>query len=254
MSRIPAVGLIVALSSALFVPLPAAAQIARAVVRSQLPPTPELDGYVANDILLDFAGQYTGSQLIVTLDRGSIYNHALGMDTPPSEALIELDPNVAWDTFVANGGATANESAGDFQVIGIAVNIDQINLPREAMFGSHGIDIAWGPSGGHRVFDQEGFLVARFTLSRDAVGEALFIASANQVLGVPMVIASGLIPATGFPGEPVPQGAGEQRFRLPIFRGVVGVTIPEPSTFGILTFSLAGLVVLIRRPPGSDAC
>ena len=59
------------------------------------------NGSPSNRIWVDFTGQYTGSQLLLTLEQGSNYDP--GGVTAPSEALIELFPDLADDSFVTLG-------------------------------------------------------------------------------------------------------------------------------------------------------
>ena len=215
----------------------AAGQVTSLTVYSQSPPADVLPGYVANDFLIDFSGQYTGSWLTVVLTRGHIFqhDHELAGDLAPSQGAILLDPSVAWDTFLANGGPTAEDAASNYHRAS-----DPILPPgREdppLQFDETGINMRWNPAGGSEILDRSNFLVARITLSDNAQGEAIFRSSANQILGVPVAIFEGLGRSSVL-GEPVPGGGGETQIRVPIARGVIG-PIPEPSSVLLLGIAL----------------
>lgn len=202
-------------------------QVQRAVIRSYRPES--LPGHWTHDIFIDFAGQYTGSQMIVELTTGEIYqNTDLGGNTPPNAALFAVDPTVEWDTFLANGGPTTTSTVGDFGLGGAAIKLDfsgDVSFQRPATFSDNVIDQSWNPAIDTEILDQSDFMVARITLSDDASGTFQYIASAGGVVGVE------------------PHGT----VILPIRNGTI---VPEPSTVILLAFGVVGLVVLPRRHRG----
>jgi hypothetical protein len=207
----------------------ATGQVTALHIVSQPTPADVLPGYVANDIFIDFTGQYTGSQLIVGLSSGSIY-HApppAGI-TPPPGALIGLPefPTIQWDTFLAQGGATDEATIGNVGLSGPAISLDPSwggGTLRQAVFSDLEIDQTWNPAGGTVVEDREAFLVARITLTDDATGIFHFRASAG--------------------GEPGPGPRPGGSVLLPIRNGFV---IPEPSAVALLGISVFGLILLNR--------
>jgi hypothetical protein len=141
--------------------------------------------YVTNDLRITFSGQFTGIQLLLELTQGSIYQNdspliGSGM-FPPAKPLIEqLDPTLQWDTFIAFGGPTAGDTVGNFGAGGGAVGLGGRVA---AQFDSERINQAWNPAGGVEIFDRSDFMVARVTLSNDAVGRWGIKTSANaQIL------------------------------------------------------------------------
>lgn len=137
------------------------------VIVTQVDNSAALSGYVTNDISIDFTGQYTQSQLLITLTQGSIYQDGFGGDTAPNAGFIGLVPSLAFDTFVTLGGATTATSVDTPSFAGGAINLGgQVSKT----FNTSTIDAAWFVPGGTTIFDNNNFLSARVTLSDDAVG------------------------------------------------------------------------------------
>lgn len=220
----------------------ATAQVHRAVIYKHRPAV--LPGYVTYDVRIDFTGQYTGSQMIVSPTRGQIYqNTTYGGDTPPPAARIDLDPALEWDTFLANGGPTAEETVGNMQLGGAAINIEVDfkgrGSRRPSMFSDMEIDKYWTPAGGNRILDQTDFLVARVTLSEESDGTFSYFAIANQIRGPAEVVL-----VDGDSRETL-MSASQHGVTLPLVGGTLMI-IPEPSTVVLLGLGIVGLFVLTR--------
>jgi hypothetical protein len=182
---------------------------------------------LVNDISVDFTGQVTGFQMLLTLTSGSIYQNTSALigagTTPPVQALEAVDGTIATDTYTAFGGPYAGNNAGNYGLGGGAVNLG--GAPA-AQFDTTAINQGWNPAGGVTVVDRTNFLAARVALSNDATGNITF---------------------AGFAGGQDPTAA--QRLNVPIVNGVIGggAVIPEPSTIVLVGMALAGLVALKRR-------
>ena len=202
-------------------------QVTALNIVSQPAPADVLPGYVVNDLLIDFSGQYTGSQMVVALTSGSIYQNTspLGSRTPPPAAAIPIEPALQWDTFVANGGPTAETTIGQFLIGRGEICAHCFPIEDENTFTDESIDQTWSPAGGNVILDQTGFMVARVTLSDDANGLLQYLGSADQIIGV---------------GQP---GRIEM---LPIRNGFI---VPEPSTVGLLVVACAAVVAVQTRSP-----
>jgi hypothetical protein len=226
---LPGCGSLVALSI-LACATAAEGQITALHIVSRPAPADVLPGYVVNDLLIDFNGQYTGSQMIVELTSGSIFQAPPPAgNSPPIADLIGLPDfaTIEWDTFLANGGPTAEDTVGSFGLGGAAIHVDLDFMgqgtQRSATFSNSVIDQSWNPAGDNEIFDRTGFMVARVTFSDDANGLLGYYASAGGVAGV---------------------GQRARVAMLPIRNGVV---IPEPSAVVLLGLGVMNLVVLTSR-------
>ena len=139
---------------------------------------PELDGYVTQDVLIDFGGRWTGCQMRIDLDNGTIYQDAFGVDTPPSAVVIGFAPSLAYDTFVAGGGATQDDALVPIGITGGAVDLGG---EPTAQFDETRINFAWHPQPGLKIENQTDFLAARVSLSDDAAGTWSFLASDGEI-------------------------------------------------------------------------
>ena len=179
----------------------------------------ELDGFVTNDILIDFEGQYTGSQLF--LDSGQpqgIYQNGINAGKgAPSVGLAIAIPAVGFDTFIAQGTPTSDGPAGNPSAGGGAVDLGQ---DAAAVFDTSIINQAWNPAGGQTgTTDQSNFLIARVTLRNDVTTPTFLLAS-----------------------------AGGQRIQLEgtVTNGQISF-IPEPSSILLGTFGILSIFSLRRR-------
>jgi hypothetical protein len=177
-----------------------------------------LDGFVTNDVSISFDGRYTGSQLLVQLDEGTIYQDPRGANTTPNFATA----SVRYDTFVAQGLPTI----GDIN----AANPDgglrgAVNLGGEpdGSFDILLIDIAWFPQPPQFLEDLSDLLTARVTLSEDAVGSWAYLASAQGEITIENRIIQGGV---------VQNGA----------MLLAAASVPEPGTFGLAALALGVLL------------
>lgn len=176
----------------------------------------ELNGWVTNDILIDFTGIWTGSQILTDVGPGSIYQDAGGGEIPPSAFIVGLVPSAQWDTFMASGstlldGPDGNPSPGSW-----AADLGSVG---PATFDTNLLDKSWNPPGGADIADRNGFLIARVTLADTTNSGVELLAS-----------------------------AGGDIFTIPGFveNGVISF-IPEPSSVALLGLGLIALVGYRRR-------
>lgn len=148
-------------------------------------------GYVTTDLKATFTGQYTGAQLLTpVLAAGSIYQDAFGGAAPPLGALVGAFPTLAYDTFTAQGSATAPGAQGEPSLGGGAVDLGG---PAVAEFSTSRINQAWNPAGGATIQDQNNFLLFRLTLKSDVnlpLGQLLALASAG---GTPATVQASVV-------------------------------------------------------------
>ena len=179
-----------------------------------------LNGLIANDILISFSGQYSGSQLILQLESGSLFRHDEGNTTSgPGDATpagVPVDPSaiypsLSFDTFFGSGvpGGGAVDIDNSFG--------DSNSIPNDTVNGPFTLTSAWNPPGGAGPSDLVDLTTARVVLSDDATGTWSFLSSANNVI------------------SPITGGTIEN--------GVL--VIPEPTTASLL--GLAGLSLIARR-------
>ncbi|MEM8781540.1 MAG: hypothetical protein AAGE65_01680 [Planctomycetota bacterium] len=133
---------------------------------------PELRGFDTYDVTIDFVGEYSSSQILLTLDQGTLFQ--VGGDTPPSEVFLDLAPETEFDTFFAQGGATAETTVGSL-IVGAGggpVNIDETLVG--IVITDTRLQADFGPSGSDEITDQTDFLVARISLSNGIGNTAAF--------------------------------------------------------------------------------
>lgn len=176
---------------------PAAAQLLELL--SDVPVVPGAPaGVVVNDLRIDFEGQLYGQQMVIELQSGSIYQDPLGGETAPNDAIVDVFPSVAADTFVTIGGPTLAESS-DVLVVGGSTEFEQSTGLKQ--FDATRLDIAWAPAAGLVILDQADFLVARVALSDDALGRLLYYGNGLELSQ--RVIDNGVITRPLVPHEPI---------------------------------------------------
>ncbi|QDT67328.1 hypothetical protein MalM25_02250 [Planctomycetes bacterium MalM25] len=136
------------------------------------------EGFVVNDLLIDFEGQLFGQQMIVQLDSGLIHQGIGRGETAPDGRLFIVFPTLASDTFVTMGGAEIATSE-DTLVVGSSTVFSQSDGTKE--FNASGIDITWAPATGVVIEDRTDFMVARLTFSDDAHGRIFFYSNSGGV-------------------------------------------------------------------------
>lgn len=171
-----------------------------------------LDGFVTQDVTLDFSGQFNSIQMWLQLDTGSIYQDALGADTPPNPGFFGIVPSLQFDTFAAHGGLDSTTS----DAVSFAGYAIDLGAPAVAQFDTAGINQTWFSAGSTPV-DLTGFPVARISLSDDASGTLSIRVGTN--------------------------GTDEDIISNIVISG--GQIVPEPAS--LILLGLGGLTMLVRR-------
>ena len=179
-------------------------------------------GYVANDIRISFGDQWTSIQLLTpTLAAGDIYQDGVGGNTPPNSAFFPTFPALEYDTFMANGGLTAETTGGVLEVGGAP----ELGGGSALTFTDWKIDATWGPALGSPVSDRTDYIVARVTLKNTV--NSLFQLRVTTIAG---------------------QTISNTTVDAPV---VDGVMIPEPMSIGMLGTSVLVLLLVRGRRPKS---
>lgn len=202
---------------------------------------PELEGFTTTDIVLTIRDGYVGSQLFIELEQGTIFQHPEGGTTAPNPGLVQLFPPVEFDTYIANGSHSTNGAFDPFIVIGAAVNLADRGS-RPLTFSESLVDVAWAADPSNAPDNEEDFVTARITLSNDARGQWLYLASGG---GHWAVIAPDTHPIFEEGGAPLVSGGfgviqgGELHLQS---------VVPEPATLGLLAATMVvGIPLLLFR-------
>ncbi|MEM8783248.1 MAG: hypothetical protein AAGE65_10400 [Planctomycetota bacterium] len=186
--------------------LPASAQVTGYRFYRIPKPADIAPGFNTFDVYIDFEGEYSGTQILAYANTGYFFTPSGGSDGPPTEFVLSLVPEVAFDTFFAQGGLTHETTVGTLTIGagGGPVNIDP-ELTNSVVTSTR-IEIQYNPSGADFIADRKNFLIARITISDDFNGSFLFFSSANGDLPDPisLPIVGGFVP---FPDIPEPAGA-----------------------------------------------
>jgi len=171
---------------------------------------PVTAGQVVNDIYVHCDSKWLGSQQLVLLDGGGIYQHPVYDQVYPQPNFWPLVPDLEFDSVVTDG----QSPLGSPSISGGAVDLGgNPSMTHNTSL----IDIGWFVSGSDYTGD---LLLARTTLSDDASGTWNFLTTASPVGG----------PYVELRDAPIVGGE---------------MQIPEPATLGLLVFG--GLGMLIRR-------
>ena len=65
------------------------------------------------DLVATFDGRYTGAQMLLELNDGTIYQNQFGNELPPASKFVQAIPVVAFDTFVAQGSTLLDGPCGN---------------------------------------------------------------------------------------------------------------------------------------------
>ena len=173
-----------------------------------------LAGFVTSDIQISFEGQYTGSQILLELESGSVYRDQFGdaAGGAPNTAFFAVAPSLEFDTSILVGSIGSGP-----------VDLDQSILsplfPAAAQVTAAPLTLAqaFNPPGGTVIADESGLAVFRATFSDDSQGTISFLSSANSFISTEeLLIVNGAI-----------------------------VAVPEPASAALV--GLAGLSMLARR-------
>ena len=182
-------------------------------------PTPELAGYVTQDLVVTTDTDWLSAQMIVTLDApGQIYQDLMGDASPqspgdpnpqsPNPAFFPLVPSLEFDTYLSNG--VLGESVSWSEALDLCLGCGPV-------FDSDHISFLWYTTG---TEDIGTLALARVTLADTANGTWQFVATAMP---------------QGGPRVEVPAGI--------VANGVM--YIPEPAMMSLL--GLGGLALMRRR-------
>lgn len=182
-----------------------------------------LAGYVSNDISITTTGTWTQMQLLTDgLSAGDIYQHIGGTNVPPSDLFVGLMPDLAFDSFIANGGRTADTGSA---ILALGATTEFGTGIRPLTFDNQLVDITWGPALGQPVTDVADWLAARITLKDTANGTFQLLWTDSEG-GKALQTSPGTIVNGGM------------------------TLVPEPSTFLLLAVGSLGLLFLRRRRNG----
>ncbi|MEM7626021.1 MAG: PEP-CTERM sorting domain-containing protein [Planctomycetota bacterium] len=213
---------------------------------------PALDGFTTTDVRIDFDSRWTGSQMLIVLEQGSIYqNAAVPGAGPPSLTLQSIDPAATYDSYVTLNATSSDELNANLLAFGGAVDLGGSRL---IQFDNAGVNSAWvyQPAQPFDTFflpfeDQQDFLISRISLSNDAKGTFTVLATAggfisttggdlDSLTSIDSILADfQTISDTSDPNAPL------------LVQGVIdggAFVVPEPATAGLFTL---GLTCLTRR-------
>ena len=213
--------------------------------------SPTLDAYSTTDILIDFDSRWTGSQMLILLEQGSIYqNTGVAGNGPPSLALQASDPSATYDSYVTLNATSADELQANLLTFGGAIDLG--GSPT-ITFSENGIDAAWSylpspppvdDSFWANYQDQTDFLVSRVSLSNDAKGTFTVLASAGGLISTTSGSLDSLSGISSLLADlQVAQDSTDPNAPL-LVQGTIqngAFVIPEPTTAALLGLGLLGV-------------
>ena len=170
-----------------------------------------LSSFVTTDLMLTTQGDWLGSNLLIQLTSGSIYQDQYGSNTPPNSGLVAAFPSLAFDTYVEGPGGAAASSAGFADLGGYHVGTS-------AQFDTAGINYNWYDTANTGAGT---FATGRFSISDDAVGTWAFYTEDASSMGHGLQL-SGTIQNGTF-------------------------AVPEPGTLALLGLGLVSLLAYAWR-------
>ena len=194
-------------------------------------PTAGVQG-VANVIKVSFTDSspqpsLSGQQLLLNLTAGQILNTSGGTNggtVAPFADDIAGKPSLAYDSFLAMGGLTADDTVGgdsaNILLVGGAANLggaSGLTFPSNST--SKKIDATWAPGTGQFVAPAQNYITAQITLSSDAQGTWSYYSTTAD-------------------------GTTKTLLNQKIINGVM---IPEPASICLMGLGLLGMAGLIRR-------
>lgn len=203
--------------------VPASAELTMLDIENSNPA--EVPGYVVNDLKITFTGEWLGTQVLTsTLDSaahpGAAIFHNGSSNTPPDSDFFPIFPAREYDTFMANGGYTAQTTGGVFEV-GNAANIPGHGQSIGGVFNASQIDKTWAPALGTNPTDLSDYFIGRFTIADDVSGTFSIIVTAGEDIG--------------------------QQMEGRIDFGKMYFGVPEPSSFVLAGLGLIGALGLVWR-------
>lgn len=147
-----------------------------------------VDGFIANEILIDFEGNLRGQQMILNLTAGSIYQDGLGSNLPSNSGFWGPAPTLRYDTYVAIGGRQSDgakpPATQEVLLVGGAANLEPGAVLK---FDTEGLNVAWAPGTGVDVPNGTDYITSQITLSNDAVGTLQYFGSTSAGTGDPFM-------------------------------------------------------------------
>ena len=149
----------------------------------------QLSGYNSFDLQITTDVDWTSAALVLTLTQGEIYQHIYGSNFTPPSSLVDLFPQLAYDTYIGAevSGTSVAGGAGDLGSVALRFDDQALSV---SWFNIHNDDIGT-------------FSIARITLSEDAVGTWSYITLNGQVSDSGTITAGSLL-ATQPDPEPDP--------------------------------------------------
>lgn len=218
---------------------------------------PALDGFTTTDVRIDFDSRWTGSQMSIVLEQGSIYQNAsVSGNGPPSLSLQASDPAATYDSYVTLNATSSDELAATLLAFGGAVDLGAGAMIE---FNEDGVNAAWAylppPPPVDNSFwanfqDQSDYLISRVSLSDDAKGTFTVLASAGGIISTTGGTLDSLTSIDSMLSEfQVIRDSNDPDAPLLVQGTIDGgaFVVPEPTTSAVVVLGVLGLVRRRRR-------